>query len=32
MDEWGQTGFPMAKRFFTAMTDFDTAKLLEAED
>lgn len=32
MDEWGQTGFPMAERFFTAMADFDTAKLLEAED
>jgi len=30
MDEWGQTGFPMVQRFFTAAADHDTLKLLES--
>jgi thiamine kinase-like enzyme len=28
MDEWGQIGFPMTERFFTALEDLDTVKLL----
>jgi len=31
MDEWGQIGYPMNERFFTALEDLDTVKLLEAE-
>lgn len=30
MDEWGQIGFPMVQRFFTAAADHDTLKLLES--
>ena len=28
MDEWGQTGYPMNERFFTALQDLDTVRLL----
>ena len=28
MDEWGQTGYPMNERFFTALHDLDTVALL----
>ncbi len=28
MDEWGQDGYPMNERFFTALDDLDTASLL----
>ena len=30
MDEWGQIGFPMVQRFFTAAEDLDTLGLLES--
>jgi len=28
MDEWGQNGYPMNERFFTALEDLETVKLL----
>jgi hypothetical protein len=31
MDEWGQDGLPMNKRFFMALDDLDTVRLLKAE-
>jgi hypothetical protein len=31
MDEWGQDGLPMNQRFFTALEDLDSAKLLLQE-
>jgi hypothetical protein len=31
MDEWGQAGFPMTERFFTALDDLGSVALLEAE-
>lgn len=32
MDEWGQSGLPMVQRFFTALDDLDTVRLLETAD
>ena len=30
MDEWGQKGYPMNERFFTALNDLETITLLDS--